>query len=166
MSCRNADGTVLDATGAATAFKIVPGGWGVGTLTLQGAGATDEGVITSTLAFEYMLPTDYTAGTDVEVNVAAKYSFDAGGGPAHTIDCEAYELTDAGTVGADLNDDAVENLTTSYADTAGFTIDGSGLVAGDRLSILLQTVITAAPGGPELDRAHIGSIEVQADGQF
>ena len=171
MSWRNDDGTILDATGGVGKWKIVHAGWGTGTLELKGSQDSQQSApLTYTMQREVVLPPEYVDGADIELNIQAKYSCeDPASCPPilNTIDAEVYELTDAGTVGADLNGDAVEDLTDSFADTAGFTIDGSGLVAGDRLMVMIRAAITAGfhVGMAELSaaRAHIGSVELQQD---
>ena len=163
MTCRNADGTVLDATGAATAFAINAGDWGTGTLTLLGADAVGA-AITSTLCFEYTLPDNYIADTDVKLMIRAKYDDGEGGSsPTCTIDAEAYELDDSGAVGSDLVTTAVQSLTNAFADYT-FVMTDTGLAAGDRLMVLVRTVITEGGGSFALFSV-IGSIEMQTDRQ-
>ncbi len=163
MLCRNADGTVLDATGSATAFLINAGNWGTGTLTLLGADAVGAS-ITSTLCFEYVLPDNYIADADVKLMIRAKYDDGEGGSsPTCTINAEAYELDDAGAVGSDLVVTAVQNLTNAFADYT-FVLTDTGLAAGDRLMVLVRTAVTEGGGSFALFSA-IGSIEMQSDRQ-
>ena len=157
--CRNADGTVLDATGGAGLFKIDAGGWGSGTLILQSEIALSN-TKTDTLAFEFTLPPEYVADADVKVNIHARRTGAGTGGP-YTIDVEAYELTDEGAVGSDLCATAAISFSdTNWADRT-FTITDAGLTAGDKLIVLVQTALTEA-GGSTM-HAQIGSIEMQLD---
>ena len=158
---RNADGTVLDATGSDSNFKINAGGWGSGTLTLDGP-TVQNTTKTTTLAFEFCLPAEYQADQDVQLVVHAKYD-DSGGGtsPTCTVDAEVYELGDDGTVGSDLNSTAEITLTTTFADSA-ITITDTGITAGERLMCLVRTSITEG-GDTGTLQAVIGSVEIQCD---
>lgn len=161
MLCRNADGTVLDATGAATKFKIVPGGWGTGTLVLDGQDAQNE-TETETCMFEVPLPIHYSADDDVNIVVHAKYDATGGGTSiTATVDIEVYKLAAAGTVGSDLNTTAAIALTSSFADCR-FTITDSALTPGDMLLVLVRTAVTEA-GNTGTVKSVIGSIDVQLD---
>ena len=159
---RNADGTVLDATGASTKFKIVPGGYGSGTLTLQGQNARSGATAsqTDTLCFEFTIPPEYDDSADVKLVVHCSA---AGGGTVgtKTLDAQVYELSDSGTVGSDICATTIQTITTSFADYT-FTITDAGLVGGDRLIVFVQTVITET-GGSSDKYASIGSIEIQMD---
>lgn len=159
--CRNADGTVLDATGAAGNFKLVAGGWGSGTLLAQGENANGN-TKTDTLLFEAVLPPEYVADADVKIVVHAQHDDSSGGTVGtQTIDVEAYKLDDEGAVGADLCATAAGTLANAFADHE-FTITDTGLAAGDRLCVLVRTVLQETAGGGNL-YAQIGSIELQCD---
>ena len=162
-ACRNDDGTVLDATGGAGKFSVSAGGWGTGTLILEGEDAQNA-TKTDTLCFEFALPVEYVADADVKVNVHARYD-DSGGGtnPTCTIDVEAYELTDAGAVGADLCTTAAQSLTTSFGGMT-FVLTDTDLTAGDRLLVLVRASVQEG-GDTGTLTAQIGSIEMQLDVQ-
>ena len=156
---RNADGTVLDATGASTKFKIVNGGYGAGTLLLQGRNARSA-TVTDTLGFEFCLPPEYDDDADIKLNV---HAIATGSGTAGTItiDAECYKLSDAGAVGSDLVSTTIITLTASFADRT-FTITDAGLTGGDRLNFYIRTVVQET-GGSNDEYSQIGSIEVQLD---
>ncbi|MCE5277204.1 MAG: hypothetical protein ABFD92_16875 [Planctomycetaceae bacterium] len=154
------DGTVMDATGGAGLFKRVLGGWGSGTFVLQGEDAQGN-TKTDTLAAVVQLPADYIADADVKINVRAKYAGAGTAGASKTIDAEVYELSVDGAVGADLCATAAITLTGSFADCT-FTITDAGLVAGDRLMVLIRTVLQETGGASAL-AAQIGSIALQYD---
>ena len=161
MSWRDFDGSAMKVAGESPTtsdFYIVAPGMGAGTRYIRGADAISN-TKTSTTQREFCLPPEYVAGTDIELNIHARYT-GAGTAGTKTIDAEVYELTDAGAVGADLNGDAIEDMTASFADTAGFTIDGSGLVAGDMLMIVIQAVLQETVGSDTI-HVEIGSIELQ-----
>jgi hypothetical protein len=159
--CRNADGTVLDAAGGDGKFSIVAGGWGSGTLLLDGEDAQNE-TETTRLCFEAVLPAEYVASADVTVRVRAKVD-DSGGGTVATkqIDCECYALDDDGAVGSDLCATAAQTLTDSFAD-CDFVVIDTDLAPGGRLMVLVETQIQETADGGTV-KAVIGSIEVLAD---
>jgi len=161
MSWRDFDGSAMKVAGESPTtsdFYIVAPGMGAGTRYIRGADAISN-TKTSTTQREFCLPPEYVAGTDIELKIHIRYT-GAGTAGTKTIDAEVYELTDAGAVGADLNGDAIEDMTASFADTAGFTIDGSGLVAGDMLMIVIQAVLQETVGSDTI-HVEIGSIELQ-----
>jgi len=161
MSWRDYDGSAMKTSAESPTtsdFYIVAPGMGAGTRYIRGADAISN-TKTSTTQREFCLPPEYVAGTDIELNIHARYT-GAGTAGTKTIDAEVYELTDAGAVGADLNEDGIEDLTAGFADTAGFTIDGSGLAAGDMLMLVIQAVLQETVGSDTI-HVEIGSIELQ-----
>jgi len=163
QNCRSNTGLVLDATGGDTLFSIANGGIGVGTLTLQGEEAVSE-TETTTLCFEFALPPEYVASETVTVAVECKVD-ESGAGNAitETIAMEAYELGDDGTVGANLASGGAQDMSGGgdTFNTYTSTITDAGLVAGDKLLLFVQTVITEDAGTAVY--AVIGNIEVRLD---
>lgn len=158
---RYANGNTVDATGAAGNPQLVMGGWGSGTGILRGQDAHGT-TKTETVAFGFPLPECYDDGQDIKVTVTARvYDTAVGTMSVKTIDCEAYEIAEAGTAGADICATAVQNLTTSMAQYT-FVITATGLVRGDLLRILVRTVITES-GGSGAQKAEIGGASVQID---
>ena len=163
QNLRSNTGLVLDATGGDTLFSIVNGGMGVGTLTLKGEEAISEAE-TTTLCFEFAVPPEYVAGQTIEIDVEAKCdSSGAGNASAETIQIEAYKMADAGTVSADLADGGAQSMAAAGDVFATYTsvVTPTGLVAGDKLMIFVQTVITEDAATAVF--AVIGNIEVQLD---
>ena len=157
---RNADGTVLDATGASTKFKIVPGGYGSGTLTLQGRNANNS-TQTDTLCFEFAIPPEYDDSADVKLVVHCRVNDSAGTVGTKTVDAEVYELTDAGAVGSDICATTIQTISNSFADYT-FTITDAGLVGGDRIIVFVRAVIQETASGGDIF-SLIGSMEIQMD---
>ena len=160
-SLRYADGTTVNATGAAGNPKLVMGGWGSGTGILQGEDAHGT-TKTETVCLEIPVPECYDDGQDIKLTISARVN-DSGAGTmsVKTIDVEAYEVAEAGTAGSDLCATAAQDLTTSMAQYT-FVITATGLVRGDMLRILVRTVITES-GGTGAQKAEIGGISVQMD---
>ena len=161
MGWRYASGNTVDATGAAGNPKIIPGGWGSGTLKLEGQdahGATK----TETVQFEVTLPDSYVAGETVTLSVSGRFS-DTGTGTmsAKSIDVEAYEVAEAGTAGADICATAAQTLTTSMAAYA-FTLTPTALIAGDKINIFARIVLTES-GGTGAQKAEFGGATLKRD---
>jgi len=155
MSLRNEDGTVLDATGGAGKWKLVAGGWGTGTLTIE-TEAVQNTSDNADLAFEFQLPPHYVAGTKVQLIINALYVLASGTTVTHTLDIEVYKLGDDGAVGSDLNQTGEQTLTASAADYT-YTIDESGLAAGDRFMGVVRGAISEGDNAGTI-KAVIGSI--------
>lgn len=155
MSLRNEDGTVMDATGGAGKWHLVAGGWGTGTLTVE-AEAVQNTSDNADLSFELVVPENYVSGMKLQLIINALYVLAGGTTITATIDIEAYKLGNDGTVGADLNATAAQNLTDTAADYT-FTITETGLAAGDRLTIVVRGAISEG-GDAGTIKAVIGSI--------
>jgi len=163
QNCRSNTGLVLDASGGDTLFSIVNGGFGTGTLTLKGEEAVSE-TETTTLCFEFALPPEYVASETVTVAVECKVD-DSGAGNAatETIEIEAYELGDDGTVGVNLASGGAQDMSGGSDAFATYTstITDADLAAGDKLLVFVQTVIEEDNGTAVY--AVIGNIEVRLD---
>ena len=157
---RNEDGTVMDATGAAGKFKLVSGGWGTGTLTIETPAVQNSSDDIDCL-FEFALPVEYVADEEVKVQINAKYTLAGGTTVTHTIDCEVYEIGDDGTVSADLCATAAQTLTASFADYV-FAITDTALTPGDRLMVLVRCSVSEGDDAGTI-KGEIGSIELQLD---
>lgn len=86
--------------------------------------------------FQVAVPESYVAAGDIKIRVNAQYTVD---GDEKTVDVEVYEAADAGTIGADLVSTEAATLTGSAAST-DFVVDGTSIVAGDRLNVKITTV--------------------------
>jgi len=141
--------------------EIVDGGWGTGGLhRLLPAVQNDTAVHEVRAVVE--LPAEYVASADVQLIVNAEVD-DSGGGTlgACTVDVEAYELADDGTVGADLCATAAQSIDTAAADDA-FTITDAGLAPGDRLQVYVRTTVIENADAGTL-RGRLNSIRLAAD---
>lgn len=156
----NADGSVLSITANATDFGISCGGWGSGTLTLDGKAASGV-VYTNTCMFEFILPPEYVADEDVKLVVTAKESVGAAT-VATTLSGEVYESDGEGAVGGNIYN-AFDNadITISWQ-TCTAVITDSALVAGDRLVVFIRIITDDQTGGIGTV-AQIGKIELQLD---
>ena len=154
MEGRNANGTVLDATGSATNFAISST---AGTsLRLLGASATGL-TRTNTALFEVTLPSSYIPGRDVSLRVNANRT-GTGTAGTNTVDFAAYRVADDGTQGADLVTTAAQAITATAADYT-FAATGTGLVPGDKLLLSVVTVMQET-GAVNPLTAQVNSIRV------
>jgi hypothetical protein len=138
---RNADGTVLDATGGAGKFKTTVT---LATSLVLAGEAANTNTKTDDVIFEALLPATYVAGDDVTVTVNAKVA-GAGTPGTKTLAVKAYRTATDGSQGANIGP-AAQALTTANADYA-FAVAGASLSPGDRLLIELEAVIQET-GGP------------------
>lgn len=160
-SMRYADGTTVNATGAAGNPKLVMGGWGSGAGILQGEDAHGT-TKTETVVLDFPVPECYDDDNDIKITVTARVNdSDAGTMSTKTIDCECYKVAEAGTAGSDLCTTDAQNLTTSMAQYT-FVITDAAVIRGDLLRVLLRTVITES-GGTGAQKAEIGGATVTMD---
>jgi hypothetical protein len=142
LTGRGNGGLVFTATKTASQFAIVEGGTGVGTLVGEDA---QNNTKTSYGIWDVILPFNYVAATNLTVTAKAKSAAVAGGTTVSgTVDVEAFECSESGTVGADICATAAQADTDTLADYA-FTITGTGLVAGDRVRLIVK--MTTTEGG-------------------
>lgn len=161
VSGRSNTGLVLDATGGAGLFSVstTPG-----TSHVLLGEAAQNNTKTDYLLYEFTLPADYTAGQNVLVTVNAQHTESGGTSLTNTLDCEAWLMTAAGAAGADI----CATAATAIAGTAGnivFTLTGTTLNPGDRLTLRLTSVATEG-GDAGTTRNRINSITVTAPGTF
>jgi hypothetical protein len=94
----------------------------------------------------FTLPPEYVAAETVQLRLSCKM-ITAVSDSSATVDVEAYELADDGTVGADLCSTAAQSINSLTAANKTFTINAAGLVAGDKLDIRVTIAITDSAGG-------------------
>jgi hypothetical protein len=82
----------------------------------------------------YMLPPEYVAGQTVQIVLVAGANTTVAS-TTMTVDVEACKVGTDGTVGADLVQTAAQACNNLTAAAKTFTLDASGLSAGDKLDI-------------------------------
>ena len=145
-SVRWADGTIPDTTGAAGNPALVMGGYGSGTGILLGEDA-QAALKTETVYFDFSIPECYVASETAQVRSTARFN-DAGTNSetTKTIDCEAYEVAEAGTAGSDICATAIQTLTAAMA-AYTFTVTDAGLAPGDLLRVFFQAKLEGDSNG-------------------
>jgi hypothetical protein len=158
-NCRNEDGSPLDETGSDDNFRLDLGTYTAGCIQLYGADAQGN-TKTNTLMFELALPPEYVAGGDLKLIAHAKYDGPGVKGQAD-IDMTAFKRELNGTGGSDLVTTSPIAMTDSFADRE-FTVNASGLAAGDHLICYVRTEINES-GGSDVLVSTIGQIRAQMD---
>lgn len=157
---RYSDGTVPVVAAAAGKPGIKMGGIGSGTGYFQGENAK-AATKTEILQFDFTLKESYDDGEGIQVGVTARVNQTGGTISVKTVDVECYKAASDGTAGADICATEAQNLTTSMAEYL-FTITPTGLVGGDRLRVLIKTVVTeTANAGTQY--AEVGAPTVYVD---
>ncbi len=118
---------------------------------------TNNTSATENAAYQFVLPADYIAGTDVTVRVRARVS--ALRQVSATVDVVAKLVGDA-ALGSDICATAAQNLTASYADY-DFTVTGTTLSPGSVLNLVF-TLATNDTGGSTNGTPSITAISVLA----
>ncbi len=141
LRVKNLAGTTLTGSAGAGVF-------GLSTTATFGSPATltlltetaNNNTKTDWCEFEFVLPPDYVAGSAINVNVNGSVTIGSGTLSVQTVTCDAFLCAAAGTVGTNLGPIA-QNLVNGGS-TLAFSITPTGLVAGNKLLIQLQTVLT------------------------
>lgn len=158
---RNVNGTVLTATTGTGSFALSSGGWGVGTLKLIGETALAQ-TVTDTLLFEFVLPPEYVASEDVVLQVKARESVSAT--VSTTMTAQVYESDGNGAVGGNLAAafSGAGDVTTTWTTFTSVVTD-AGLVAGDRVIVLVRVVSDDTGEAVISCQPQIGSIALVLD---
>ena len=124
-------------------FNILSGGFGTGTLALNGAAASGAS-ITSTAMHEFMLPPTYKAGEAVTLTIGARETVGAAT-VATTLSVEAYKVTD-GAAGANIAGapSITDIIPAQQLSTCAIT--PTGLAPGDRLVVFVRLVCNDTGG--------------------
>ncbi|MCJ7545019.1 MAG: hypothetical protein MUP47_10760 [Phycisphaerae bacterium] len=117
---------------------------------------------TSTMGFSLVLPLDYVAGTDLELAIHARvYLLPEAVLASSTFDAQLCRLTANGEGATDLVTTAAQTFSEGWADYA-FDVNGAALAPGDRVLVILQTVVQET-GGEESAIAHIGEVKLNLE---
>ena len=160
QTLKNADGSSLAAAAAAGKFGLLSGGYGTGTLTLDGEAASGNAK-TSTAMFEFTLPPEYIAAGSITLRVTAYESVGAAT-VSTTYSCEVYKSDGKGAVGSDISAaPSATDITTTWQ-TITSVVTPTGLVVGNRLVCFIRLV--SDDSGAAVGTVHqIGSVEMLLD---
>lgn len=101
--------------------------------------------VTQYARVEFIVPLEYETGQTIELVVNANMATVSDS--TATVDVECYESTREGAVGSDLCSTAAQSINSATAADYTFTIDGTGLAAGDHLDLRLTVAITDSATG-------------------
>jgi hypothetical protein len=154
-------GDLKNTNGSALAASASSGEFGnsitLGTSQYLVGEAAEGNTKTDNAIFEYVLPQSYNEGANITVTVDANYS-GSGTAGTKTIGAAAYLNSNTGTQGSNLIATAAQTDTTSAADYA-FTITGTGLVPGNKLTIEVTAIMQETGGSATLTQ-QINSIRI------
>lgn len=136
---------LVPATAGTDDLGLITGTWGTDTPTLQsGDGKADT--ITRRAGFAFRVPHNFVAAGTLAIRVRAGMVTTISDTSA-SVDLEVYKADLDGGVGSDLCQTANQTVNSLTKVNADFTIDASGLVAGDLLYLRLTAAITDAATG-------------------
>jgi hypothetical protein len=145
---KNTDGTTLSATASAGKFGLAIT---AGTSEVLNGEAATGNTKTDAAAYEFVLPANYHAGSNLTLTIYAKYS-GSGTAGTKTVAAAAYLTAVDGTQGSTLIATSAQTATTSNAAYA-FTVTGTTLVPGSRLLITVTSVMQETGGSSSLTLA-------------
>lgn len=153
---KNADLTPLAAAASAGKFGIIAGGFGVGTIKLEGEAASGN-TKTSDGSDDLGMPQNYVATTPLVLEAQAKVT--ATPATSAQLSMQAYKSDgNGGVTGANLVTSGSPATLTNAWGAKSFTINGSSLSPGDELVYFLRSVVDDTTGGTGA-KANIGKID-------
>jgi len=133
--------TSLPTTAASDDLGLIPGTWATDAIVIQTSDAKNT-TVTQRARFTYRLPHNYVSGQLISAVAWAGMKTTVANGTA-TIDFEAYKKNDStGLAGSDLVSTSATTINSLTAADKAFTIDPTGLSAGDELDIRVTIAIT------------------------
>ncbi len=153
-SLRNDDGSLLSTAAASGKFGLISGGYGVGTVKLEGEAASGNSK-TSTLMGSFPIPQNFEPASLLSLSVPSKVT--ATPATSGQLTMQAYKSDgNGGVTGSNLVTSGPASLTTSWV-SASFTVNPSSLVPGDELVIFARSVIDDTTGATGA-KANIGKL--------
>lgn len=150
----------LPAAADGTSLGLVAGTHGSASPILKGS---DAGGLTRTekARFQFALPPEYEDGGTVTLRAHVRMQVVSA--DTATLDVEAYESDSEAGIGSDLCTTAAVDINSATWANKDFTIDASGLVAGDVLDIeLTSSVYDSGDSAPNIN-SQIGLVAIRLD---
>jgi hypothetical protein len=136
---------LVPSTAANDDLGLITGTWGTDTPTLQ-SGDGKATTITRRAGFAFRVPHNFVSAGTLVIRVRGGMVTTISDDVA-SVDLEVYEADLDGGVGSDLCQTSAVSVNSLTKVNADFTIDSSGLVAGDLLYLRLTAAITDAATG-------------------
>ena len=138
--------TNLPTSASSDDLGLIIGTFGTDAVVIQTSDAKNT-TVTQRARFVYRLPHNYASGQLISAVAWAGMKTTVANGTA-TIDFEAYKKNDStGLVGSDLVSTSATTINSLTASDKAFTIDPTGLTAGDELDIRVTIAITDSGTG-------------------
>jgi len=136
---------IVPATAANDDLGMITGTWGTDAPTLQ-TGDGKATTVTRRALLQFRLPANYVSAGTCVIRVRGGMVTTVSDTSA-SVDLEAYKADLDGGVGSDLCQTANTTINSLSKVNVDFTIDGSGLVAGDLLYLRVTVAITDGATG-------------------
>lgn len=153
--------TALSNTAASDDLALSTGTFGTGQPYITAGDLKAAGATNRRARAQVRLPNDFEAGETLQIRVYAGMKTTAADTTC-TIDFEAHKLAGNGTVGSDLVSTAATSINSTTAAAYSFTVDATGLVAGDILDIRMTIACNDAATSTAVEPA-VYQVELLAD---
>ncbi len=159
-SLKNINGTPLDASSSTGEFGLTFPVFGSNSGVTLDSEASNGDTKTDSACFEFSLPDNYVAGSNITVHV--EYSVAGSGvlGSTKTFTVDAFKVGADGAQGTNLGPTA-DTLTIAAMTNHTYSITPTGLAAGDKLIIQMQSAVQETDSSDLV--LSIGSVRVAVD---
>lgn len=140
----------------ATAATTLPGISRTGgtSLFLTGVATAGATPATTNMMWEFDLPDTYVSGADIPVLINCVVPVATNITAASTTMTVAANTVSPAGVEVALTVSAAQQMAITTASTLTFTVTGNGLVAGQRISLVLTALVTTTSGGASTVRVN------------
>lgn len=139
--------TLLPGTPASDDLGLIGGTWGTNTPSIQTGDLKNAGATTRYARTQFQLPPEYVTGQAVTLRLHSGMLTTVASSAA-TIDLEAYKSNRESLVsGSDLCSTAAQSINSLTMADKDFTINPSGLVAGDTLDLRIAIAVNDSGTG-------------------
>lgn len=153
--------SVLPSAGANDDLGLTGGTFGTDSAKLSTGDLKAAGATTRYARYQIPIPAEYDAGESLTLRISAGMETTVADTTA-TVDVEAYKADREGAVGSDLCTTAAQSINSLTFADKDFTINPSGMSAGDLLDVRVAVAVNDAGTGTAVIGA-IGAIERLVD---
>jgi len=153
--------TLLPSAGATDDLGLYGGTFGTNSPKLSTGDLKAAGATTRYARFQVVLPAEYDAAQTLKLRASAGMETTVADNTA-TVDFEVYKSDREAGVGSDLCTTAAQSCNSLTFADKDFTIDPTGLAAGDVLDVRVALAVNDAATGTVV-QATIGEIQLLAD---
>lgn len=160
MRVHDAMQTVLPGTSSADDLALSGGTLGTNSPKLT-TGDVKASTVTRYARFQCPVPAEYDAAETLKLRISAGMETTVSDTSA-TVDVQAYKSDRETGVGSDICSTAAQSINSLTFANKDFTIDPTGLTAGDMLDIRIAVAVTDSATATAVI-ASIGAVELLAD---